>query len=122
MTADAPTPTTDVTDATPTATRRAWAAAEDEDLYRLCRQGLSQRAIAAVLGRRASSVGCRMRVLGIEPRARHRRQEATKPQWPDWLRFEDDPRACRREAPWRGDPVADRSPQGCATALLESEA
>ncbi len=122
MTVDAPSPATDVTDATPTATRRAWTAAEDEDLHRLCGQGLSQRAIAAVLGRRASSVGCRMRVLGIEPRERRQRREPSEPQWPDWLRFEDDPRACRREAPWRGDPVAARSAQGCATALLENEA
>ena len=122
MTADARPPATDLTDVTQTATRRAWTAAEDEDLRLLCQQGLSQRAIAAVLGRRASSVGCRMRVLRIEPRERRRRQESTKPQWPDWLRFEDDPRACRREALWRGEPVAARSPHGCATALLESEA
>ena len=122
MTADAAPPTTDSTDATPTGMRRAWTDAEDEDLRRLCREGLSQRAIAAVLGRRASSVGCRMRVLRIEPRERPRRREATQPQWPDWLRFEDDPRACRREALWQGELVAARSPQGCATALLENEA
>ena len=42
----------------------------------------------------------------------------------DWRhpRFEDDPRAREREPPWRGDPVAARSPCGCSTALLESYA
>ena len=36
--------------------------------------------------------------------------------------FEDDPRACRREAPWRGDPVAARSPHGSAAAMCAMEA
>ena len=122
MTRHALLPEKDLSNASHTGLRKSWTAEEDEELRRLCRQDLSQRAIAAVLGRRASSVGCRMRVLRIEPRPRPRRREAPKPQWPDWLRFEDDPRACRREAVWRGEPVAARSPQGCATALLENEA
>ena len=101
--------------------RRAWQPEEDEELRRLCQRGLSQRVIAGMLGRRASSVACRMRLLRIEPTRTQSRRPA-KPTWPDWLRFEDDPRACRREPLWRGEPVPERSPHGCATALLENEA
>ena len=100
---------------------RPWTDEDDNKLRIYCDLNLSQRRIGQLLDRRASSVGCRMRILRIPS---NRRRAAlpdlpTTPEWPADMHFEDDPRACRREAPWRGEPVAARSAQGCATALLE---
>lgn len=102
---------------------RRWTENEDLELRKLCAQRLSQRRIGHLMGRRASSVGCRMRVLGIPANERKRQLEPQRlPEWPNWIRYEDDPRACRREDPWTDLPVAARSPHGCATALCEMEA
>lgn len=104
------------------ASRRAWSGDEDDALRRLCAQRLSLRTMAARLGRRASSVGCRMKILGLQAAPRPVRPRPGRPVWPDWVRFEDDPRACRPEPMWRGAPAAARSLHGCASALLEDEA
>lgn len=102
--------------------RRPWNAAEDERLRALCGEGRSQREIGRLLGRAVSSVGCRIRVLAIplhrpEPRPRPCR----RPQWPADLRYEDDPRAPRREPPWRGPAPDDRSITGCAAAMIADQ-
>lgn len=105
----------------PEVIRRSWTPKEDADLRRLHASGLSQRVIAQTIGRRASSVGCRARVLGLPPQPNKKCYGDPKPpEWPDMC-FEDDPRALRREAPLRGDPVAARSDVGCA-ALMVTEA
>jgi hypothetical protein len=103
--------------------RRSWSAEEDQRLRDLCLEGRSQRDIARQLGRAVSSVGCRIGVLGCpvrrpEPRTPVRR----RPAWPDDLWYEDDPRAARREPPWRGPVAARSSTVGCAAHMTAEEA
>ena len=94
--------------------RRAWTPEEDATLRRLYESGASLNEIGALLNRASSSVETRARSLKLQRHSGAPRTVA--PTWPDML-FEDDPRACRREPLWRGEPVAKRSLMGCAAAM-----
>ena len=103
--------------------RRPWSAEEDRLLRALCLEGRPQREIGRRLGRAVSSVGCRIRVLGCPVRpAEPKRRRAVGPSWPADLRYEDDPRAPRREPTWRGSVAGQTSPTGCAAAMVADEA
>ena len=67
-----------------------WTAEEDDRLRELCAADLPQRQVGAILGRNASSVGSRMKRLGIPARSRNlgRPRKPPPPVWPD-MRFED---------------------------------
>lgn len=105
-------------------TAPAWTSEQTRLALQMHAERHSTPEIAAAVGRSAYAVQSKLRQLdcyasnktGREDRG-VRYDHAPLPLSPG-ERFEDDPRACRREAPWRGEPAATRSPVGCATALF----